>query len=272
MIYAHFSYRTFLKEVLVDKTAKNPSYSLRAMARQLGVATSSLSEVLAGKSGFSLMAARKIALKLRLSPEETEYFCLLVQLEATKDLEIRESLLARIRGSNPNLPHQVHDLSVDQFMQISEWYHSAILELVSLDGKDMTAALAAKRLGTTKLQAEVAIDRLLRLELLERDCNGRLRRIHNRLIARSNAQQDKAQRKFFRQMLEKASSALETQSQRERVSGYETLPFSTEAVPEARSIMERFFAEMIALSRRTARKDSVYHLNVHFFNLTPGKE
>ncbi len=34
-IYQHHHYAGYLKEVLLDKARKNPSFSLRAMARQL---------------------------------------------------------------------------------------------------------------------------------------------------------------------------------------------------------------------------------------------
>lgn len=268
MIYEHTSYRAYLKDLLAQKTAHNPRYSLRAMAKQLGIAPSSLSEVLGARCGISLTSARKIALRLGLSPEETEYFCLLVQLEASEDPLVRESISLRMRSINPKAGHS-HDLSVDQFRQIADWHHSAILELVSLEGDRFNATLAAKRLGISKIDAEVAVDRLVRLELLEADDRGKLNRVHNRLVARSNAMQDQAIRKFFDQTLQKAAAALGNQSPQERVSGYETLPLAAEAIPEAREIVERFFSEMIDLSRRTPRRRDVYHLTLHLFNLTP---
>lgn len=79
-------------------------------------------------------------------------------------------------------------------------------------------------------------------------------------------------RNFFRQMMQKASEALETQTPKERVSGYETLAFSPEALPKAKEIIEKCFNEMITLGRQYPKKKDVYHLAIHFFNLTNGKE
>ena len=146
MIYEHVSYRSFIKEVLAERVKKNSKYSLRAMATQLGFSHSTLSEVMKGSANLSLSSARKMALKLNLSPLETEYLCLLIQFEATKDVEIRESLFAQMRGLNPTKTKS-HDLSLDQFRQIAEWYHSAILEMVHLYKFDPTPLAVAKRLG-----------------------------------------------------------------------------------------------------------------------------
>lgn len=271
MIYQHVSYRSYLREVLADRTKKNSKYSLRAMAKQLGFASSSLSEVLNGSANFSLMSARKIASRLELTAEETEYLCLLVQFDSSEDPEIRESLLNRMKSINPKKT-TTHDLSVDQFKQISEWYHSAIIEIVNLRNFEFTPLNVAKRLGISKVEAEVAIERLLRLEILEKNKKGETVVVHDCLLTQSNTQTNQAMRNFFRQMMQKASEALETQNPKERLSGYETMAIAPESLPEAKVIFEKFFTDMLALSNRHPKKKNVYHLLVHFFNLTSGKE
>lgn len=271
MVYEHLNYRAYLKDVLAEKTTKNSRFSLRALASQWGFSHSTLSEVMKGSANLSLESARKIASRLSLTPNETEYLCLLVQFEASKNPEVRESLLARLKSLSPK-KSKIHDLSVDQFKQISEWYHSAILEMTQLHKFELTAASVAKKLKISKIEADAAIERLIRLELLEKDSRGRLVLVHNRLLTQTNAVTNEAMRKFLRQMLQKASDALENQNTKERVSGYETLPFSKEALPEAREIIEKCFSDMVTLGRRYPIKKDVYHLAVHFFNLTTGKE
>src|SRR5271166_3865403 len=101
MVYEFASYRTYLKEVLAERVRKNPKYSLRALARHLGVSPSALSEIMNGLGNFSFASARRIATKLDLSNRETEYFCSLVQLEASNDPELKESFLEKIRTLNP---------------------------------------------------------------------------------------------------------------------------------------------------------------------------
>jgi uncharacterized protein (TIGR02147 family) len=271
MIYEHVSYRTFLKEELAKRARKNPKYSLRAMAIQLGFSHSTLSLVMKGSINLSLESARKIASRLNLSSSETEYLCLLIQFDGAQDPEIRESILKRLKSLNPKRVNS-HDLSIDVFKQRSEWYYTAIMGMAELPDNTITPVQISKRLGVSKIEAEVAIDRLLRLELLEKDESGKLVPVRDRLLLQSDASTNDAFRKFYRQMFQKASEALETQSSKERVSGFETITIANEAIKEARDITERYFKEMISLGEKYPKKKNVYHLLVHFFNLTHGKE
>jgi uncharacterized protein (TIGR02147 family) len=271
MIFEHTSYRSYLKEVLADKTSRNPKYSLRALASQLGFSHSTLSEVMKGSANFSLQSAEKLASKLNLKSTEREYLFLLVQFEVTSDPQTKESILNRMKALNPKRV-QSHDLSVDQFRQISEWYHSAILEMVDLTHFEFTPLNIAKKLGISKIEAEVAFERLVRLELLEQDKKGKFVRTHDQFITQTSPANFQALRNFFKQMLQKAADALETQTPKERISGYETMSIPPEALSEAKELTEKYFSEMIALAHRYPKKKNVYHLIVHFFNLTHEKE
>jgi uncharacterized protein (TIGR02147 family) len=271
MIYEHKSYRTFLREELAERAKKNPKYSLRAMALQLGFSHSTLSLVMKGSVNLSLESARKIASRLNLSPTETEYLCLLIQLDNSHDPEIKESILRRLQSLNPKGAPS-HDLSVDVFKQRSEWYYTAIMGMSEFPNNNITPIQISKRLGITKIEAEVAIDRLLRLELLEKNESGQLVPVRDQLLLQSDATSDEALRKFYRQMFQKASEALETQNPKERISGFETIAIASEALKEAKEITEKYFQQMIALGKRHPKKKQVYHLIVHFFNLTSGRE
>jgi uncharacterized protein (TIGR02147 family) len=268
MIFEHQNYRTFLKAVLVERIHTNPAYSLRALARQLGLSGSQLSEVMNGKSNFSVTSLQKIANKLVLSESETEYLLVLGELELQKNPEVRESLIRRLQRLNP-VRQSFQDLSVDYFRQISEWYHSAILELVYIQDFEMTPENVARRLQISKVEADLAIDRLLRLELLAKDEAGRFQRNQPDLQVKS-PEQNAAMRKFYRQMMNKASVALEEQTPSERWSGYETLPIAEEALPEIRDACDEFFDKVIRISKKHQKTKNVYHLLLHFFNLTHG--
>lgn len=266
MIFEHRSYRTFLKAVLAERLAANPAYSMRAMAKQLGFSTSQLSESMSGKANFSGTSLQKIAKNLRLSDGESEYLLLLGDFESQKDPEIREILLRRMQRLSPS-QRPITDLSVDYFKQIADWYHSAILEMVYLKGFVFTPENIARRLGISKVEADLALDRLLRLELLVRDENGVFHRQSQDLQVKS-PEKNAAMRQFYRKIMEKASKALEEQTPSERWSGYETIPISLEAMPELRAACDEFFEKVIRVARKYPKKTEVYNLSVHFFNLT----
>jgi uncharacterized protein (TIGR02147 family) len=132
VIYQHDSYRNYLRSVLADRIGSNPSYSLRALARALGLTPSQLSHVLQGEKNLSHERALQVATRLGLDARQTEYFGLLVQRESTKSIQLKEAALARMREINP--ASAAKDLSVDAFRAISDWYHAAILEIMSLQG------------------------------------------------------------------------------------------------------------------------------------------
>ena len=267
VIFEHSSYRSYLKSVLVERMKANPSYSLRALARQLGLSCSQLSETLNQKANFSSASLRKISKKLGLNTQESAYLYGLGELENEKDPEFRESVLKELQGLRPG-KRPIHDLSLDHYKQISEWHHSVILEMVYLPDFVFTSENIAKRLSLKKLEVDLALERLLRLELLQQDEHGKFFRPKQDILFRS-AEKNEAMRKLYRQMLEKISDALETQAPGERYSGYETLPFSPEAMPEMAALFNDFFERAIEVSRKYPTKKNVYHLALHFFNLTP---
>lgn len=101
MIFDFDSSHTFLKEVLRSKTAKNPTFSLRAMAQQIGISPSALSEYLNAKKTVSTDSALRIVQWLKLKKNESEYFTTLVQLESAKSPRIRSVLIKKIEDLKP---------------------------------------------------------------------------------------------------------------------------------------------------------------------------
>ncbi|MCM2278580.1 MAG: TIGR02147 family protein [Oligoflexia bacterium] len=267
MVLEHADYRAFLKGVVAQRKRNNPAYSLRAFARQIGIGQSALSQILAGRKNLSLERATQIATKLGLAAVETEYFLVLIQLETAKNVDLKKSLLARARSLNPR--HETRDLSVDLFSVIADWYHFAIKNMTGLEGIEFAPAKIAKRLGISKIEAEAAIERLLRLELIEADPAraGKFRRVESFTLTRS-ATPNEALRRFHRQMLQKASEALETQTPRERFTGSETFAISEEHLPKAFALADEFLRKIAALSDESQHPTQVYHAGVQFFNLT----
>src|SRR4051812_29822627 len=117
-VMSHHNYRTYLRELLAERASRNPRYSLRSMAENLAVAPSFLSGLLKGQKNLSLKTSLKIARRLKLDSDESEYFCLLTQLEAAREPIARENLLNRLQHYNRGV--EVNDLTVDRFKMISE--------------------------------------------------------------------------------------------------------------------------------------------------------
>jgi uncharacterized protein (TIGR02147 family) len=269
MIFDHTNYRTYLRAVLAERVTRNPLYSLKAFSKQLGIGHSSLCEVLGGKKNLSGEMALRVSQKLGLAEKEDGYFRLLVQYESSKSPEIRQALLERI---NSHRVKPVRDLSLDAFQIISSWYHLPILQMALLDsGPGLDAGIAAKRLGISRVEARVAIERLERLELLERQADGTYRRCDSTLRVHSPAP-NAALRKFNAEILGKALESVESDSPSEKVIGTETIAFDPEQMEEVRRRVDEFLTSISELTLKAKRKTQVYSLCVQFFNLTKGKK
>src|SRR4051812_39521403 len=94
--------QSFLKSELSRRCERNPSYSLRAFAKSLGVSHTILSLVLAGKRPLARKSARKISEKLGLDPAQQAAF---------------------LRFGDPGPRFQAQQLTLDQFALIADWYH-----------------------------------------------------------------------------------------------------------------------------------------------------
>ena len=137
-----------LKQELADRKAKNPSYSLRAFARDLGIGATSLSDVLAEKRVLSKTNIHKISERLELSPLQKEQ--LFQTSSRTLDWENVERL----------------ELKEDTFRLIADWHYLAILNLAKTKNCRAEAQWLAQRLGISQVEAQTALDRLLRLKLV----------------------------------------------------------------------------------------------------------
>src|SRR6056297_15041 len=89
-------YREILREAFLEKAKRNSSFSMRAMAKHLGIAPSSLSEIFSGKKNLSRPRAIEFAERLNFSPSKSELFCDLVEYETCKNPQLKNQLLVRL--------------------------------------------------------------------------------------------------------------------------------------------------------------------------------
>ena len=265
MLENHTNYRTYLKAKLAERVTCNPAYSLRAMARQVGLAPSLLCEVMKGSRPLTSKSALKLSNHFQMSEREADYFHLLVQFENETSEELRALITNKIKILKPQA--EIKDLSIDAFKSIAEWFHIPILELTQIPHFQFTSKNIAATLGISEIEATVAIERLERLELLEKNLQGKYQKVNSRFIANATIS-NSAFKHFNKSFLDKAALALDTQSPEERFSGSETFAFSPENLSEAKQISEEFFNRMVALADKDSNPNEIYHLNVQFFRVT----
>lgn len=260
-------YRSILKEELNTRCEQNPRYSLRAFARDLKLSPSRLSEILNRKQGLSRKAAEKIAQSLGYRADEAIHFCDLVSVKHARGVQEKEAAQLRlIKRFADQKKDERFQLQLDSFRIISDWYHLGILELMKMKHFRADIRWMARRLGLPVIQVELAIDRLARVGLLERD--------GDRLVALQadgwipGGVPSESIRKFHRQVLQKAVEAISTQPVNERILGTHFLTLNKSDLKDASHEIERFQAEFCRkFQSESGLRDSVYCISMQLFKI-----
>lgn len=241
-----FNYRSQLKMELSLRRARNPHYSLRSFARDLGVSPTALSEVLAAKREFSLRNAQKVAHFLHWSPGQTQQMFDTINSRFQTIKQIDEASL----------------LQEDIFFFISDWYYLAILNLAKIPTNRATPRWISQRLGLTSREAEQALSRLLRMKMLSIVDGQLVRKVHS--LRTGVDIPSRAIRKYHRQNLLLAEQALETVPINFREFSSVTTAISLKNIPKAKDLITKFKRRLAKLMENGEPED-VYTLSIHLF-------
>lgn len=245
------SWKSFLKNELSNRLEANPRYSLRAFARDLALSPGELSELLNGKRSLSPKALSKIVSRLGLSEAETKNLVFMAHLEKTgADFSSQE----------------VTTLNETQFSMLSEWYYFAILNFLHLNASCVTILTMARRLGLKFYQVKLAIEKLKEVGLVKQ--KGEKIQLNEKAVSSPRETPSRDIKKFHKQMLEKASHALELQEVSERHYEGITLPLDKNLLPEMKNEISEFIEKLLHKYARGKKRSEVYHLELALFRLT----
>lgn len=239
----------------LELQTKNPSYSIRAFAKKLGIGASTMSMIMNGQRKASRKLAAQIADRLMLDPIERA--SVLEKFKQKKSNNDQESY--------SNVIHYLK-ISADQYQAFSEWHYMAILNLVRLKNFKNDPKWIAERTGITEIKAAEAVDRLIRLEMLtEKD--GKLVRNHPAYRTTDDVA-DVSVRKSHFQTLELAQKSLEQDSIDIRDFSWLTMTVKQERMKEMKEFVRKFQDEFVNLFGMDQDADEVYRMSVQMFPLT----
>ena len=264
MVFGLTHYRDVLKEALSQRCASNPLYSLRAFARDLKISPSQLSLILGGKKGLSAVRAKAAAKALGFDERESQYFCTLVDSAHARSKAAK--IAAKSRLVQLTVPQDGMQLQLDAFRAVSDWYHFAILQLMKLTAWREDPKWIAAQLQINATEAERSLERLERLELIEKK-NGRYAVCEDSVFAPDGIPSD-AVKKFHKQILEKATTALIHQDLDRRYFNTTLLPVDSADLPRARKRIKDFHQKFTNEFSRKQKLNRVYCLAVQLFDLT----
>lgn len=264
----------FLNYALGLKQLNNRRFSLRAWARQLGfINPSFLSHILKNERKLNLDLAAKITDNLKLKSDAKRYFEYLILFKYSKTMDEKSIYSEMIESIKPEKIKSQQTLSIEEFRIISDWYHTAILEMVELKDFKYDLEYISQRLGGEYSIQEVkkAVERLLDLELLKEIPSGKIKRNKGNSILLENNIPNIAVRHYHKQLLEKAKVAIDSQTINERDIRGTTISIKKKDYNKITEIIKKAHSEILKYSTE-GEGEEIYHLSSQFFRLTQKKE
>ncbi len=262
-VYQFSDYRRYLRSVLEKRCQQNPRYSLRAFARDLGLTPSYLSEVINGKRNLTLNQAGRFSENLLFTDKEMNYFSDLIQVEHSKSEKIRSIATRRI--SKIRDQSKFSEVELDAFNVISDWYHSAILELTETKEWKSDPKWIAKRLGISVIEASEGLSRLIRVGILA-EVEGIVKKSKAKFKVGKDTPST-AIRSHHKQILAKANVALEEQGLNEREFGSLTIAVPSDKIDDYKKLIREFKNNLHSLNEGQDC-DEVYTLGIQFFRIS----
>lgn len=242
----------FLQQEFRKRSLKNQRYSLRSFARFLEIEASSLSQMMKRKRKVSQKMIHSICDKLLTHP-------------AQRDLLLKNLNQSKVNNS-PLSTNKYIDMSFDIFNIIADWHHIAILDLTQTEGFQSDPKWISSQLGISIIDAQSAIDRLLRVELLEIK-QGQLKKTHLHLSNFKTGTTSSAHKLLQKQIIEKALQAVDGVRQEEKDITSIFMAIDESKLPEARMMIQNFRRELCAFLE-TGKQTRVYNLAVQLFPLS----
>lgn len=244
------TFKSLLQEELIERCRRNPRYSLRSFAKTLDVSPAALSDMLKGKRAITERSVEKFGFALGLSLKEIEKF------------------KKQTDGASENGKVDFAQITLDQYALISDWYHYAILELIKIDDFNREIGKIAKALTITKSEANIAIERLERLGLIETKkekindtSNGFSTNISGNLTSQASKQLQK-------QILQQSIEALQHVPIELRNHTSMTMAIDPDLMPEAIERIKKFRRELNTFLESKSKPKEVYQLSISLFPIS----
>ena len=263
-IKSYSDYRECLRDAYLDRKAKDPGFSYRRLAEEVGFKTAGFfTRILNGEKNISAEMAARFARFLKLGPRDADFFAKLVRFnQARTHEEKRESLNSLLNGKHPWLK----ETGADQYRFYEKWYYPLIREILNT----IPFRGDYRKLARTLMPAVSPTEALEAVRFLEE--NGFIRKnaaggfdLVDRFL---NAGPDIAAvsiHTFQMAAMDLAKKALERFPPAERDISTLTLSLSQAGAEKMKERLARFRSDMLEIAKKDVRVDRVYQMNFQIF-------
>ena len=266
-----------VQQHLQERVSTNPRYSLRAFARDIGISPQLLSNFINAKRGLSEVTAAKIANEMQLDKRERELFLNEIRSQHARSFAVRresKNKIQKLKSTDRVL--KTHALTGDQFKVISNWYHLAILSLFrSNPAGPHTAATVSSRLNISSNEAELAISRLLKLQLIKKVQNRQQYQVMNLATEHESPQPGLAIRTFHLQVLKMLETQLQNGVVDTRYGSTVFLPLDVDQATRLKLLIHQFQEQAMSICAESfddeltaIKPKEIYALTSHYFQVS----
>lgn len=268
-LFDYFDYREYLQDYYLFHKRRNSAYSYRLFARKAKLGSPNyLKLVVDGKRRITDRTLYQFARGLGLSRDEEKYFRELVMYQEvsdpdSKELHLRSLLKYQEKQRTPT------PLKADKIKFMLDWHHAVIRELVSSKEFKEDPAWIARRLGNkiTEAQAKESVDLLVRLQILQRNTEGKLEQ-REPLLTSSDEIPSHVIRSLHRTYLRKAiNSIFAVQIERRELSGL-VLSIPNTRLKEIKEEIKEFRKKLNRKYGVDREGDDVYFVGLYLFPVT----
>lgn len=229
---------------------------MRAFARDIGVASSYVTNLFKHRTCLPEKIAQRIVKKLDLEEDESKEFLDVVK----KD---NHHLLEQKKREQQDQKNYV-ELSGPELEVLRDWTHMQIFTLLECDNFKSDVGWIAEKLSLNTKVVEECLNRLEKIGLVKPTANG-IEKVHQKVTTTRDIPSDVI-RSLLTQQISAALKKIETVDIDMRDFSCSTIPFDVSKIEDAKKMLLAFRREFVKkFGQGVGKKNHVYNLNLQLF-------
>lgn len=263
-------YVDYLHAILLERNSNNPSYSLRAFARDLKISPARLSEVMRSKGNISPSKAKTFLDHICDDQESKDYFYQLVLSKVARNENQRNEAKKYIK--HYALMSQAKNIIEKDFEKMSEWYFLGIWNFIGFSKRISFEQILTEFPDLSQDSIKQCLSTLVRLELVGFEKNVYVKIINN--LSAFYEFSSFAVQKYHKSMMSKAIECLNNDPVNDRYFYSRIERLGPEQYKKfTKDLTKLWEAHALECEESTSSEGfGVYALNFQCFRLNKSKE
>ncbi len=259
-IFDFHDYREFLSQYIEKAKSEKKKFSLRSLAKDLGVTHSLLSLILSNRRNLSDELLLKIIFYFQFDEQQEDYFRCLVDLSDARKAEERNRAFEKIKKFKRFQKQRPKEF--ETYRYLSSWYYVAIRELAQRKDFQFDPKWIRKKLSLPVPLREIkkAIKFLLDHGFIAKDDKGKAY-LPDKVVSCKRGAFQLSLNHFHKEMLNITIDSIDQiKKENRRLFGY-TLAIPQGKLAELSKILENAEKQIAALEETEENLESVYHVS-----------